>query len=191
MREEKILELHQQNLDELLKNELNHEEPPWRTPVTKGWRDRMKEERIRWALRWFRWGFRRHGRGNLNSGEEKMRTLGTRIYSSRTNSEGREYSLGWNKNKIYCMLILHQIKLMTSNGFWHTTYSSWKGLREIWRNTWERSSWTTGRIEKQWMDRIIIKEKNLEWTTVRIQKWLMKEIESPGRIRRTNKQEGI
>ena len=27
-REEKILELHQQNLDELLKNELNHEEPP-------------------------------------------------------------------------------------------------------------------------------------------------------------------
>ena len=27
-REEKILELRQQNLDELLKNELNHEEPP-------------------------------------------------------------------------------------------------------------------------------------------------------------------
>lgn len=33
--EEKILEIHQQNLDELLKNELNHEEPPWRTSVTK------------------------------------------------------------------------------------------------------------------------------------------------------------
>ena len=31
---------------------------------------------------------------NLNSGKEKMRTLGTRIYSSRTNSEGRDYSLG-------------------------------------------------------------------------------------------------
>ena len=28
MREEKILELHQQNLDELWKNELNREEPP-------------------------------------------------------------------------------------------------------------------------------------------------------------------
>ena len=27
-REEKILELHQQNLDELLKNELNHDDPP-------------------------------------------------------------------------------------------------------------------------------------------------------------------
>ena len=66
---------------------------------------------------------------NLNSGKEKMKTLGTRIYSSRTNSDGRGYSLGWNKNKIYCMLILHQIKLMTSNGFLHTTYSSWKGLK--------------------------------------------------------------
>ena len=33
--EGKILELHQQDLDEHLKNELNHEEPPWRTPVTK------------------------------------------------------------------------------------------------------------------------------------------------------------
>ena len=28
--------------------------------------------------------------GNLNSGKEKMRTLGTRIYSLRTNSEGRD-----------------------------------------------------------------------------------------------------
>ena len=46
----------------------------------------------------------------------KMKTLGTRIYSSRTNSEGRDYSLR-GKNKIYCMLNLHQIKLMTSNGF--------------------------------------------------------------------------
>ena len=35
------------NLDEHLKNELNHEEPSWRTPVTKGWWHRMKDERIR------------------------------------------------------------------------------------------------------------------------------------------------
>ena len=38
------------NLDELLKNELNHEEPPWRIPVTKRWWDRMKDERIRIKL---------------------------------------------------------------------------------------------------------------------------------------------
>lgn len=32
--------------------------------------------------------------GNFNSGKEKMKALGTRIYSSRTNSEGKDYSLG-------------------------------------------------------------------------------------------------
>ena len=56
-------------------NELNHEEPPWRTPVTKRLWDRVKEERIRWALRWFRWRFRRNGQGNLNSGKEKRKHL--------------------------------------------------------------------------------------------------------------------
>ena len=59
----------------------------------------------------------------------KMKTLGTRIYSSRTNSEGRDYSLGGNKNKIYCMFILHQIKLMTSNGFHILLILLEKGLR--------------------------------------------------------------
>ena len=67
---------------------------------------------------------------NLNSGKEKMNRLGTRIYSTRTNSKGKDYSHGGNKNKIYCMLILHQIKLMTSNGFLHTTYSSCKKIEK-------------------------------------------------------------
>ena len=94
-------------------------------------------ERIRWASQWFRCGFRRNGRVNFKSGKEKMKTLGTRIYSSRTNSEGRDYLHGRNKNKIYCMLILHQIKFMTSNGFLPTTYASWKGLRSDMSQTWE------------------------------------------------------
>ena len=138
-------------LDELLKNELNHEEPPWRTPVTKGWWHRMKDEGIRWALRWCRWRFRRDGRGNLNSGKEKMKTLGTRIFSSRTNSEGRDYSLGWNKNKIYCMLILHQIKLMTSNGFGILLILVERIKRDI-AQTWEGIDGTTGGIWKQRMN---------------------------------------
>ena len=54
-----------------------------------------------------------------------------------------------------------------------------------------KSSWTTGRIEKNEWINVVIKEKNLEQTTVRIRKWLMKEKESPGRIRRTNMLEGI
>ena len=47
-----------------------------------------------------------------------------------------------------------------------------------------RSSWTTGRIEKNERIKMIIKEKNLERTTIRILKWMMKENESPRRIRR-------
>ena len=32
-------------LDELLKNELNHEEPPWRTPVNR------KDDEIEWRMK--------------------------------------------------------------------------------------------------------------------------------------------
>ena len=38
------------------------------------------------------------------------------IQQEQTPKEGINH-LGENKNKIYCMLILHQLKLMTSNGF--------------------------------------------------------------------------
>ena len=164
----------------------HHEELRWQ----KDDEIEMKDERIRWALRWFRWRFRRNGWGNLNSGKEKMKTLGTRIYSSRTNSEGRDYSLGWNKNKIYCMLILHQLRLMT-RWIFHTTYSSWKKIEKWHIANWRKSSWITGRIEKNEWINMINKEKNLERTTVRIRKWLMEENESPGRSRRTNMPEGI
>ena len=94
----------------------------WRTTMKNSgnkrtMRQNWRMKRIRLALWWFRWRFRRNGRGNLNSKKRKMKTLGTRIYSTEINSEGKDYSLGWNKNKIYCMLILHQIELMTSNVF--------------------------------------------------------------------------
>ena len=81
----------------------------------------------------------------LNSEKEKTKRLGTRIYSSRTNSEGRDYSLGWNKNKIYCMLILHQIKLMTSNGFQILLILLEKDCGGIAQNL-RKSSWTTSMI---------------------------------------------
>ena len=50
-------------------------------------------------------------RKNLNSGKEKMKTLGTRIYSTRTNYEGRDYSLGRNKNKIYSILFKCDVRM--------------------------------------------------------------------------------
>ena len=99
-----------------------------------------------------------------------MKTIGTRIYSPRTNSEGKDYSLGWNKNKIYCMLILHQIKVMTNNGFLHTTYSSWKGLRSGISQTWEGLHEPLVGLKRTNEIDMITKEKEFEWTTVKIQK---------------------
>ena len=49
-KKERYLNSFDKNLDELLKKELNHEEPPWRTPVTKGWWDRMKDEKNKMSL---------------------------------------------------------------------------------------------------------------------------------------------
>ena len=127
----RILELLRQSLDELLRNELNHEEPPWRTPVTKGWWDRMKEERIRWAFWWFIWGFRRNGRGNLNSGKEKMKTLGTRIYSTRTNSEGITHEI-----RIRFIVCLSFIKLNWWQAMDFAYYSFF--LKKDWEVTYHK-----------------------------------------------------
>ena len=160
MQERKILEILQKNLDEHLKNELNREEPAWRTPVTKGWWDRMKEERIRWALRWFRWRFRRNGRESLNSGKEKMKILGTRIYSSRTNSEEKEGITRLDEIRIWFIVCLSFIKL----NWWQAMDSSYylfflKRIEKWHIVNLRRSSWTTGRIEKiEWIN-LIIKEK--------------------------------
>ena len=54
-----------------------------------------------------------------------------------------------------------------------------------------KSSWTTDRIGKNEWIKMITKGKESEGTTVKIRKWLMKENESPGRIRITNMLEGI
>ena len=52
-----------------------------------------------------------------------------------------------NKNKIYCMLILHQIKLMTSNGFVILLILVERIKRDI-AQTWEGLQGTTGRTGK-------------------------------------------
>ena len=160
--EEKILELHQQNLDELLRNELNHEEPPWRTPVTKGWWDRMKEERIRWALWWFRWRFRRDGRGNFDSGKEKLETLRTERLFIMNNLRGKEL-LDHDEIRIRIALYLSSSNSIDDKQWiLHTTYSSWKRIDKWHIANSRRSSRTTGRIGKNEWIKMIIKEKNLK-----------------------------
>ena len=72
------------------------------------------------------------------------------------NNSGRKelnHSRG-NKNKIYCMFILHQLKLMTSNGFGKLLIPVERIKRDI-AQTWEGIDGTTGGIWKKrisWYD---------------------------------------
>ena len=92
------------------KNELNHEEPPWRTPVTKDDEIEFKDAKNKIkALRWFRWGFRRDGRGKWTPEKKRWKYLELEFIHQEQTPKKKDYSLGWNKNKIYCMLILHEI----------------------------------------------------------------------------------
>ena len=158
MREEKILELHWQNLDELLKNELNHEEPPWRTPVTKGWWDRMKDERIRWALRWFRWRFRRNDRGNWTPEKKRWKHLELEfIHQEQTPKEGITHL---DEIRIRFIVCLSFIKLNWWQAMDLAYYLFLLKRIEKWHVANLRmSSWTTGRIGKNEWINMIIKEK--------------------------------
>ena len=69
----------------------------------------MKDERIDERCDDLDGGSDEMAEENLNSGKEKMKTLGTRIYSSRTNSEERDYSLG--EIRIRFIVCLSFIKL--------------------------------------------------------------------------------
>ena len=56
------------------------------------------------ALRWFRWRFRRNGRGNLNSGKEKMKNLELEfIQHEQTPKEGITHLDGIRIRFIVCL----------------------------------------------------------------------------------------
>ena len=60
------------NLDEHLRNELNHDDPPWRTPVQKDDEIELRDERDKIkALWWYRWRFLRDDQGELGTPEGK------------------------------------------------------------------------------------------------------------------------
>ena len=59
----------------------------------------------------------RYNEKTLNSGKEKMKHLGPRMWYDEQFRKEEIRSLGWNKNKNYVMHILHQYRLMTSNRF--------------------------------------------------------------------------
>ena len=142
----------------------HHEELRWQ----KGWWDRMKEERIRWALWWFRWRFPTRCRGNLNSGKKRWKHLKLEfIHQEQTPKKRINHS---DEIRIRFIVCLSFIKL----------------------NWWQAMDFAyylffLKRIEK-WH---IANLRRSSWTTISIQKWLTKDYESPGRIRRTNMLEGI
>ena len=111
-------------------------------------------------LRWY-------NRENLELRKEKMNTRTENYFIMNNLRKKRIESPRGNKNKIYCMLILHQIKLMTSNGFGILLIPVERIKRDI-AQAWEGIDGTTGGIETTnkliWEQR----KRNLEKTTVRI-----------------------
>ena len=119
-------------------------------------------------MRWFRWSFALIMRKTWNSRKNRWNTRTENYFIMNNLRKKRIESPQGNKNKIYCMLILHQIKLMTSNGFGILLIPVETIKRDI-AQAWEGVDGTTGRIETTnkliWEHR----KRNLEQTTVRIE----------------------
>ena len=156
------------NLDELLKKRLNHEEPPWRTPVTKGWWYRMKDDRIRWALRWFGRRFPTKWLRKLNSGKRKRcKHLELEFIPHEQTPKERInqfeemrirfivclsfIKLNWWQAMDFCILLI----LLEKD--WEVTY---RKLEKVFMN--HREDW-----KNEWIEMIIKEKKTLEWTTVK------------------------
>ena len=139
------------------------DEPPCRASMKNSGNKRMIERKRSWkhkvkpcndldgASRWYnpenlellkrkRWNTRTENYFIMNNFRKK------RIESPRV-----------NKNKIYCMLILHHIKLMTSNGFGILLIPVERIKRDI-AQTWEGIDGTTGGIWKQRIFDMITKQ---------------------------------
>ena len=110
--------------------------------------------------------------------KRKDDTLGTRIYSSRTNSEEKEGITRSDGIRIRFIVCLSFIKLnwWQAMDFCILLILIGKGLRGDIAQHLRESSRTTGRIEKNEWIKMIIKEKESEWTTVRNENDWWKEL---------------
>ena len=141
-------------------------------------------------MRWFRWRFRRNGRGNWTPEKKRWKHFEPEfIHQEQTPKEGINH---FEEIRIRFIVCLSFIKLNWWQAMYFAYYLFFLKRIEKWHIANLRwSSRTTGRIAKNKWIKMIMKEKNLERTTATIRKWLMKETKSPGRIRRTNMLEGI
>ena len=143
----------QWTLREGIKSLMNHHvEPPWRNSSNKmmikrkrSWKHKVKPcNDLDGASRW-------HNRENLELRKEKMNTRTENYFIMNNIRKKRIESPQGNKNKIYCMLILHQIKLMTSNEFGILLIVVERIKRDI-AQAWEGIDGTTSGIWKQRMN---------------------------------------
>ena len=143
------------------------DKPPCRASIKNSGNKRMIERKRSWKHKVkpcddLEGASRRYKAENL--GLQKRKRWSTRVenYFIMNNlRKKRIESPRGNKNKIYCMLILHQITLMTSNGFPILLILIGKSIMGDIAQNLRKSSWTTGRIWKnEWID-MITKEKNL------------------------------
>ena len=128
----------------------------------------------------------------LNSRKEKLKTLGTRIYSSRTNS-GRKELNHLDEIRIRFIICLSFIKLNWWQAMDFSYYLFFLKRIEKWHSATFRKVFNEpplGFGKNEWIN-MITNEKESWMSHRKNSKWLMKEYESPGRIRRTNKLEKI
>ena len=128
------------------------DEPPCRASMENSGNKRMIKRKRTWKhkvkpctdLDGASW---RYNRENLELWKKKRwNTRNENYFIMNNHRKKRIESPRGNKNKIYCMLILHQIKLAVSNGFGILLILVERIKRDIAQNL-RRSSTTTGRIE--------------------------------------------
>ena len=133
------------------------DEPPCRASMKNSGNKRMMKRKRSWKHKVkpcndLDGASRRCNRENLELRKRKRWNTRTMNYFIMNNlRKKRIESPRGNKNKIYCMLILHQIKLMTSNGFGILLIPVERIKRDI-AQAWEGIDGTTGGIWKQRMN---------------------------------------
>ena len=144
------------------------DEPPCRASMKNSGNKRMIERKRSWKHKVkpcddLDGASRRCNRENLELRKRKRWNTRTVNYFIMNNLQKKRIeSPRGNKNKVYCMLILHQIKMMTSNGFGILLIPVERIKRDI-AQTWEGIDGTTGGIWKhEWINMITKEVKS--WT---------------------------
>ena len=111
----------------------------------------MKDERIRWALRWFRWRFRRNGWGNWTPEKKRWKHLKLEFIQQEQNPKKRNNHLVEIRIRFIVCLSFIKLNWWQAMDFSYYLFFLKRIKRGIAQNL-RKSSWTTGRIRKnEWI----------------------------------------